>query len=219
MKKNQKGFSVVEGLLILIVVGLLAFVGWYVYHTKRTSSPTKTSTTPTLTQTTTKDYTDTSGTYSLKYPSDWTVKEQPDDSAWDPSLPAHLKSLPAFTPSNLSAGASNDLTTDNVQVIAFRSDDPEKLLKLYRGGGVNISPKATTINGYPVSYYQDVQPTTKSGNGSLGYTDDYYAVTHNSITLLFSFREKQTDTSTSSFDSSNIVPAYTELVKSVKFLN
>ncbi|MBI2589068.1 hypothetical protein HYW35_02610 [Candidatus Saccharibacteria bacterium] len=32
MKKNQKGFSAVEGLLILIIVGLLGFVGWYVWN-------------------------------------------------------------------------------------------------------------------------------------------------------------------------------------------
>jgi len=128
-----------------------------------------------------------------------------------------LKSFPAFTPSNLSAGALN---RDNVQVIVFKTDDPKKLLDLYRGGGVqNIASKAMTINSYSAAYYQDVRPTTKSGNDMLGYTDDYYAVTHNGLTLLFSFREKQTDTSTSSFDSTNIVPTYTELVKSVKFLN
>lgn len=217
MKKNQKGFSAVEGLLILIIVGLLVFVGWYVYQTKKTTNSTETSTTSTPTQTTTKDYTDTSGTYALKYPSDWTVKEQADESAWDPGLPPHLKSLPAFTPSNLSAGAFN---RDNVQVIIFKTDDPKKLLDLYRGGRVQkITSKAMTISGYPAAYYQDVQPTTKSGNDMLGYTDDYYTVTHNGLTLLFSFREKQTDTSTSSFDSTSIVPAYTGLVKSVKFLN
>jgi hypothetical protein len=31
--KNQKGFSAVEGLLILVIVGLLGFVGWYVWST------------------------------------------------------------------------------------------------------------------------------------------------------------------------------------------
>ena len=31
--KNVKGFSVVEGLLILVIVGLLGFTGWYVWKT------------------------------------------------------------------------------------------------------------------------------------------------------------------------------------------
>lgn len=34
MNKNQKGFSVVEGLLFLIIIGVLGFVGWYVWHSK-----------------------------------------------------------------------------------------------------------------------------------------------------------------------------------------
>jgi len=32
--KNQKGFSAVEALIILVIVGLLGFVGWHVYHSK-----------------------------------------------------------------------------------------------------------------------------------------------------------------------------------------
>src|SRR4051812_7327602 len=34
MKSNQKGFSAVEGLLILVVVCLIGFIGWYVWRTK-----------------------------------------------------------------------------------------------------------------------------------------------------------------------------------------
>ena len=36
MKKlNQKGFGLVEGLLILIAVTLIGFVGYYIYHTQK----------------------------------------------------------------------------------------------------------------------------------------------------------------------------------------
>ncbi|HSX18151.1 MAG TPA: hypothetical protein VLE51_02235 [Candidatus Saccharimonadales bacterium] len=34
MNKNQKGFSAVEGLLILVMVGIVGFVGWYVWQAK-----------------------------------------------------------------------------------------------------------------------------------------------------------------------------------------
>src|SRR5689334_13162813 len=34
---NQKGFSVVEALLILVVLGILGFTGWFVYHAKQSS--------------------------------------------------------------------------------------------------------------------------------------------------------------------------------------
>jgi hypothetical protein len=35
MKKNQEGFSVVEGLLIVVIVGMLGGVGWYVWHSQQ----------------------------------------------------------------------------------------------------------------------------------------------------------------------------------------
>jgi hypothetical protein len=34
MKKNQNGFGVVEGLLTLVIIGILSGVGWYVWRTK-----------------------------------------------------------------------------------------------------------------------------------------------------------------------------------------
>lgn len=33
-KTNQSGFSTVEALLVLVVVGILGFTGWYVYHSR-----------------------------------------------------------------------------------------------------------------------------------------------------------------------------------------
>jgi hypothetical protein len=38
MKKSQRGFSAVEVLLILIVMGIVGFAGWYVYHTRSNST-------------------------------------------------------------------------------------------------------------------------------------------------------------------------------------
>ncbi len=40
MKFNQKGFSAIEGLLILIIVGALAGVGWYVFNAKNKTDNT-----------------------------------------------------------------------------------------------------------------------------------------------------------------------------------
>lgn len=36
-RTRQRGFSVVEALIILLVVSVLGFTGWYVYHTRQTS--------------------------------------------------------------------------------------------------------------------------------------------------------------------------------------
>src|SRR5579871_5801589 len=34
---KQNGFSAIEGLLILVIVGLIGFTGWYVWHSKNNS--------------------------------------------------------------------------------------------------------------------------------------------------------------------------------------
>ncbi len=38
--KNQRGFSAVEGLLILVIVGLIGFTGWYVWQAKSNTEKT-----------------------------------------------------------------------------------------------------------------------------------------------------------------------------------
>lgn len=38
IKSNQKGFSVVEGLLIVVLIGLIGFVGWYVWKSQTKKS-------------------------------------------------------------------------------------------------------------------------------------------------------------------------------------
>jgi len=90
-KTNQTGFSIVEALLILVVVGILGFTGWYVYHAKQTSdksySAASNSTAPTYKKKTTTTKTATANPYagwntcddtadgvSFKYPSGWTVQ-------------------------------------------------------------------------------------------------------------------------------------------------
>jgi hypothetical protein len=87
----------------------------------------------------------------------------------------------------------------------------------------NYSPQTQTISGYQALYHQEVVPATEGQNGAaggMGYTDDYYAVANKGVTIVFYFRERQNGNGiASSFDASNIVPAYTALVKSVKFTN
>jgi len=73
-----------------------------------------------------------------------------------------------------------------------------------------------TINGYSAIYKQVV---------TSDYTDDIYIVTNNNNSVFFSMREKQKETDTdngesvaNTVDNSSYVPAYTAIVKSIKFL-
>jgi hypothetical protein len=89
------GFSIVETLLILVVVGILGFTGWYIYHTKQvsnkdyaaaanTSTPTykKKATTSTKSQTTSSTTTTSSQSQSgYLVISQWDVKVKMSDAA------------------------------------------------------------------------------------------------------------------------------------------
>jgi hypothetical protein len=38
MKTDQKGFSAVEGLLLLVLVGIISFAGWFVWHSQKNAN-------------------------------------------------------------------------------------------------------------------------------------------------------------------------------------
>ena len=71
-KNNQKGFSIVEVLLLLVVIGAVGFVGWYVWSQKLNQ--------PAQTNSQNKDkvnvisHTDTSGSFTFEYPETWDIK-------------------------------------------------------------------------------------------------------------------------------------------------
>lgn len=89
MKNNHKGFALIEGLLIILIIGALAGVGWYVYKNPDSSSGsddvTFGSSTPEATAETTQQLTcnDSSTLYenqelglSFCYPNEWGMVEQ-----------------------------------------------------------------------------------------------------------------------------------------------
>jgi Tfp pilus assembly protein FimT len=71
LSKNSNGFTVVEGLLIVIVVAVIGFGGYYVWHTQHKTSPAKTATTAAVKTTTpsksTAPTSTSSSTNSVKY--------------------------------------------------------------------------------------------------------------------------------------------------------
>jgi hypothetical protein len=117
--KNEKGFSAVEIVLVLVIVVLLGAVGWLVYKdhhkSKTVASVTTVSTTKpaasTSTKTTTtpspyagwKAYTLPVEKLSFKYPSDWTVSNTAPTSTQDNTT---LTSSDGFTLS-IEDGVSN----------------------------------------------------------------------------------------------------------------
>lgn len=103
MKKNQQGFTLVEGLLVLLVVAIIAFIGYYVVNTQKsnkvnvnsTSSKTPNSTaTPDKSSTTKTTPTAISEADAKTFLQDFymgsdhyfTVAPQPADPASDPRV-------------------------------------------------------------------------------------------------------------------------------------
>lgn len=96
--KKQNGSSALEGLLILVIVGILGFTGWYVLHVKQTADNSLNSSANTniavestkksssSTQVTSqaqaspyagwKSYTLKYEKISFKYPADWSLKDR-----------------------------------------------------------------------------------------------------------------------------------------------
>src|SRR5438876_1797095 len=88
--KSQKGFTALEGLLILAIVGILGFTGWYVWNAHNKTSDTLTnadsanSSVAKYSKKTTKDptadwvaYSNKDGVFSLKYPKTWATASNP----------------------------------------------------------------------------------------------------------------------------------------------
>jgi Tfp pilus assembly protein PilV len=155
--KNNKGFALLEGLLILVVVGILGFTGWYVWSAKNKTNSTYNSTgnssaakytkksTP-VTPDPTADWTSYSskeGQFSLKYPKTWITAAQPDQcSAGILLLGTDSKSVGACGSSN---GGQISITS-----VAGDSQKDSELSSATTGSGnlgfEDIKTSSVTVN-------------------------------------------------------------------------
>lgn len=86
MKKNQNGFSFTEVLIVIVIVGLIATVGWLVWDRQQSKTTSNELVKTTNQQTTSKEtesdptknwkiFSSAEGVYSLKYPNTWVQAE------------------------------------------------------------------------------------------------------------------------------------------------
>ncbi len=76
MKRKQTRFGLVEGLLVIVTLGLAGFVGWYIWQTQ----PQGTQQLETYKRTTTvpsnwKSYANNTYKFSMSYPANWKIDE------------------------------------------------------------------------------------------------------------------------------------------------
>jgi hypothetical protein len=223
IKSNQKGFGAVAALLIVVVVIVIGLVGWLVYRnqhkttTANSAAATGTTSTASPGAQSMKTYTDPSTLYSVSYPGSWTTSSSRIQA--DSAIPFADPNLSLLVPANAPPTSTQSASPNGVDIIAFSTSDTQAALTERTFGDKKPTPKSVTINGYSGLYQQDIAANPKQ---LPTYTDDQYAVTHNGVTLVFEFREKQGSNAASSsftFNVSNTVPAFTAIVQSVKFLN
>ena len=121
MKKYQKGFSTIEVMISVLVLGLIAFAGWNVWQSKNNDSVKQSTVKSSSKVTKTVDEYAGWKTYmtkyeklSFKYPSSWTLDDQSDTNA------------------NVSTGDSIILTASNnfdirLNIGAYPDIDPSGL--------------------------------------------------------------------------------------------
>jgi len=195
LKNNQKGIGTAAAILAIAILVVIGAIGWMVYENHH---KTVAVTPPSATITKPKIYTDSKKIYTVSYPSNWTTSESLAQGAF-----GYPFAETNFTQFSLSHSASSAF----IGITVFNGNNPEGLFSGGHASNVKETTKSLTINGYQAVHAQ----LTNIGPNNAAYGgNDEYAVTNKDITLLFDFQY------TSGNGSS---PAYTALVKSVKFLN
>jgi hypothetical protein len=193
MKKinNQSGFGAIEVLLTLIVVILLVFVGWYIYHTDhKTNVSTPKSSTTSTTSPTPGWQTFNDSTISFKYPSTVTVAKIECPQTSETCVQA--KDSSESGDGLIFYEQSSTLTAKD-----FAAQDDS-------GGGVGvISSNSNTINGFDTYTVE----TTSSGLGGT-YTIWSSYLSHNNEVV-----------STSYHTNSTSVSLYNQIVGTLKLVN
>ena len=221
MAKSMKQQSLVSTklmriMLVAFVVLVVGFTGWYVVHAKKSADKLLTisnansgaSGSTSTTARGTKEYVDTAKVYSLRYPASWKVVLMPsasDGAAHDyTSISETVKFVPPKAPDNNGVVVQADTSGRLQQQIQAAQDQ----------SGTVDHPLDVLINGYNA---KPIGTSFKSDAES--YTTAGYLIGHINAEMYITFRQKYHHNSPAAdWDMTNQLPAYNEIVHSIKFL-
>lgn len=154
-KTNQSGFSGVEGLLIIVIVAIVGFAGWWVYKSKndinktqqntaqaagdaQKAAPKMVATKPAATDPTADwtPYSNKGGKFSLKYPKTWVTAALPD---------ACTPGLLLIGPSSASVGHCGSDNFGEMSVSSVSGDDRSN--DPLANGFTNVTKESVTVDG------------------------------------------------------------------------
>ncbi len=165
MKANEKGFSVVEILIVVVVVGLLGAVGWLVYDRQKNKVDTAQTTqqTPVTTESEAKEETDPYANWKnqcddkaglcFKFPSDWKVEEVSDTyiSVVSPNTTSRV----AYQPNYVRDGGIREVT-------------PVKLVNSTNFTGYSVAGTYSVYLDKPNVVYDLVEGTVEQNGFKVG---------------------------------------------------
>jgi hypothetical protein len=229
MKKlGNKGFSLIEGLLIIVAAALIVGVGYYVYNSNKkagqTLSSAQSNDSSKAVAVSGTVFNDINGLYSFKLPKNWDVKYIGTGNGMLVMKPA------GFT----APGNENDwviqvtvtpLPGSYADGTEYADFDAYKKLNLEQTVDKNPISKELTINGSPVWRFVETAPDINNGvDKSGGYKDLNYYLHKKSDKLINVWMRQYQHVSTnylgdqisSKYDYSKYLPEYQSIVKSFK---
>lgn len=182
---NQKGFTLIEALLIIIALTLISFAGWYVWNSQQDETK-DTTTTPVTKKTTSSDtsakpdetaswvsFSPDSKLYSIKLPDGWTLWHQNDDCDCLYALPDTL-TYKAGTPATIKTTQGGRDLISGFSI--FVNDEGQALT--YEG--YQSLGTFQTASGVTVKKYFFEQTEESDGLSSEKGTKEYvYVITKN----------------------------------------
>lgn len=177
LNKNEYGFTVVEGLLILAIIAVIGFAGWWVYKTRNDTNKTLTNTaqgageaqktqaktTPTTPKKVdpTADwitYSSAEGRYSLKYPKNWITAAHPE---------LCNKGIFLVAPNSASLGVCGSESIGEISFVGLAGDSSHLCYNFESEVFTNITKTTVTVSGITLTKQSGTTIDDSGGNGTL----------------------------------------------------
>lgn len=217
LRNNQKGFSAVEVVLVLVIVALMGAVGFLVYknHNKTTTASGATSTTkpaattPAPTDPTSgwKSYANTYGHFTIKYPSTWV------SSVCADNIFLLAQSSDALRNCNTQADSQSQMS---VQWWTNTNNPYTAPDKLCTGNGTITSSGSATVSGISAIKIESTYSTNNTGMEGLpgmaeGTKSIQYCLADKQASYRITYMQRHTS-STTTPDEQSVVDDFNSMV-------
>ncbi|HSW80082.1 MAG TPA: hypothetical protein VLG47_04885 [Candidatus Saccharimonadales bacterium] len=182
-KSNQNGFSVIEGILLIVILALIVGTGWYVWHvqqntkkiseeTAKQSQPTKRSYTPSYaknSETGMTHYHNALGKFTFDYPSNWISMAQNDHNCQHKEN--RYVGVGPNSKSVENCGGGPKLSVSQVTVVSVKGDNTQSTAVVFlngqQSGWTKLQQSAITVDGVKGMQYSG------TAKGQTFFEDEY----------------------------------------------